>query len=185
MLDILIILLMILFAGIAIHSRLLRLSVIALAIFSLLAALLFLLYAAPELAIAETVMGSGLVTLLYLTALKRYRVYTICIVSSLEEDLSDSHIRRVKQTQAFKEIRQFCLRRELEAQLVFSLEPLQEAMKNDRYDLIVQTDLNSISVFGQVDDYMVVEMELMFQMRRFGAAMGVNFVYYNQTEEIA
>ncbi len=182
MLDLVVILLMIAFAGIAIQSTRLRLSVIALAIFSLLAALLFLLYAAPELAIAETVMGSGLVTLLYLTALKRYRVYTICVVSRLPEDLSDQHIARVKKTDAFREIRQFCRRRERETQLVFSRQTVDQALSNPRFDLVVETDLNAITIYGLIDDYMVVEMELMFQMRRFGAGMGVNFVYKTPDE---
>ena len=73
MIEVVVVVAMAVFAVLAIHSRLLRNAVIYLAIFSLMAAFLFLLHAAPELAIAEAVMGSGLVTLLYLTALRACR----------------------------------------------------------------------------------------------------------------
>ncbi len=182
MIDLVIVLLMFAFAALAIQSNRLRLSVIALAIFSLLAALLFLVYAAPELAIAETVMGSGLVTLLYLTALKRYRVYTICVLSRLPEDIADEYISEVRKTDAIQELRKFCLRRERETQLIFSKQTVDDALANPRFDLVVETDLNTITIYGLIDDYMVVEMELMFQMRRFGAGMGVHFVYKTPDE---
>lgn len=182
MIDVAIVLFMIVFAAIAIQVKLLRHSIIALAIFSLFAALLFLVYAAPELAIAEVVMGSGLVTLLYLTALKRYHFYRICIVSELPEDINDRFISEIKSTDAMREIRTFCRRREREVQLVFSSDPLNDVLRDPRYHLVMKTGLNTITIYGVVDDYMVVEMELVFQMRRFGAGMGVNFVYYSPEE---
>jgi putative multicomponent Na+:H+ antiporter subunit B len=65
-------------AGAAIWTRILRHAVIFLGIFSLLCSFLYLYYGAPDVAIAEAVIGSGLVMLLYLTAIKRYRTFGIC-----------------------------------------------------------------------------------------------------------
>lgn len=163
------------FAVLAIHSRLLRNAVVYLAIFSLMAAFLFLLHAAPELAIAEAVMGSGLVTLLYLTALKRYKVFTIAVVTSSAYSIQDDLISRVQRSDALQDIRNFLAKREREAQIVFVRDTREEAFANPGYDLVLEADGSSLVIFGSQDDYLIVELELMFGMREFGSGMGVHF----------
>lgn len=182
MIEIVVVVAMAVFAVLAIHSRLLRNAVIYLAIFSLMAAFLFLLHAAPELAIAEAVMGSGLVTLLYLTALKRYKVFTIAVVTDFEHRIRDDLISRVQRSDAVQDIRNFLARREREAQIVFVRESRDEAMANPEYDLVLEADGSSLVVHGSQDDYLVVELELMFRMREFGSGMGVRFEWSEQTE---
>ncbi|MFP4508753.1 MAG: Na(+)/H(+) antiporter subunit B [Spirochaetaceae bacterium] len=163
------------FAVLAIHSRLLRNAVVYLAIFSLMAAFLFLLHAAPELAIAEAVMGSGLVTLLYLTALKRYQVFTIAVVTDSPDSIHDRLISRVQRSDALQEIRNFLAKREREAQIVFVRDTRDEALKNPGYDLVLEVDGSTLVIFGSQDDYLFVELELMFGMRELGSDMGVRF----------
>lgn len=166
------------FAILVIHTNLLRLSIIYLSIFSLLSSFLYLLYAAPELAIAEAAIGSGLVTLLYLAALRRNRVYTVAVVSEERRDhLTDRYLNRVERSQALTEIRTFFIRREYEVQTVFVSETLEEALRDPAYDLVVAEDEDGFATYNDDDSYVMLELELMFQMH--GTDSALRFVRYS------
>ena len=172
------IVLMGLFATLAIQSNLLRLSIIYLAVFSLLSAFLYLLFAAPELAIAEAVIGSGLVTLLYLAALKRNRVYTVAVVSGENRDrLVDSYIEHVERSQALKEIRAFFVRREFEVQVVFVSTSLEDALRDETFDLVIAEDKDGLAAYTDDESYIMLELEMMFQMH--GTDSAIRFVRYS------
>lgn len=171
-------LLMGVFAVLVIHGNLLRLSIIYLAIFSLLSSFLYVIYAAPELAIAEAVIGSGLVTLLYLAALKRNRVYTVAVVSEQRRDhLTDQYISHVEGSKALHEIREFFIRREYEVQTVFVSESLAEALKNTAFDLVVVEDEAGFATYTDDESYVMLELELMFQMH--GTDSAIRFIRYS------
>ena len=166
------------FAALAIHSKLLRLSVIYLAVFSLLAAFLYLLFAAPELAIAEAVIGSGLVTLLYLAALKRNHVYTIGVIASHDEGrIADRYVSHVERSKAVQQLHDFFIRREFEAQMVFLSIPTDEALLDPAYDLVITEDSDGVILYTDEESYVMVELELMFQMH--GTDSLVRFVRYS------
>ena len=180
MINGLILLTMCLFALLAIQTRLLRNAIIHLAVLSLLAAFLYLRLAAPELAIAEAVIGSGLVTLLYLAALKRNRVYTVGIVGNGElQHLADPYMYHISKSRAMREIHQFFLVREFELQMVFVPESLEEALRNDAYDLVIQEDSSSIIAYTDDESYIMMELEMLIQMR--GAHSGLRFERYQQS----
>ncbi|TVQ27846.1 MAG: DUF4040 domain-containing protein [Spirochaetaceae bacterium] len=176
------------FAALAIHSPLIRLSVIYLAVFSLLAAFLYVLFAAPELAIAEAVIGSGLVTLLYLAALKRSHVYTIGVVTTsnvvttrnvvMHSGLvSDRYAERIERSKAVQEIRDFFIRREFETQLVFLTVPTGQALLDPAYDLVLAEDGEDLVVYTDEESYVMVELELVFQMH--DSMSKVKFIRYS------
>ncbi len=171
-------LLMGLFAVLVIQSNLLRLSVIYLAVFSLLSSFLYVVYSAPELAIAEAVIGSGLVTLLYLAALKRNRVYTVAVVSDEHRDhLNDHYLHHVDRSKALTEIREFFVRREYEVQTVFVSETLEEALLDPAYDLVVAEDEEGFATYTDDESYVMLELELMFQMH--GTDSALRFIRYS------
>ncbi len=180
MIDSFILMVMCLFALLAIQTRLLRNAIIHLAVVSLLAAFLYMRMAAPELAIAEAVIGSGLVTLLYLAALKRNRVYTIAIVGNGETSrLADRYMHHIERTNALHEIRQFFLVREYEVQVVFIPETLEQALRNEAYDLVIQEDDSGIVAYTDDESYVMMELEMLIQMR--GAQSDLRFARYQQT----
>lgn len=181
MIDAGIMLVMALFAVLIIHSRLLRLSVIYLMMFSMFGALLYLRHAAPELAIAEAAIGCGLIPLLYLAALKRNRVYTIGVVHAGRVDrLVDGYINRIEHSKALREIRAFFVRREFEVQVVFIPETLEEALRSPAYDLVLQEDDQGIAAYTDDESYVMLELEMMFQMH--GTASAIRFVRYGEAE---
>lgn len=172
-------LLMGLFALLAIQSAALRIAVVHLAVFSLLGAFLYLLYGAPELAIAEAAIGSGLVTLLYLAALQRIRVYTIALVSDPAHRYPrDDHIRRVERSRALREIRAFFLRREYEIQTVFVSIPLEQALADETYDLVMTEDAEGLAAYTDDQSYAMLELEMMFQMH--GTDSSIRFIRYGE-----
>ena len=160
------------FALLAIHTSSLRQAIIHLAVFSLLAAFLYLRYAAPELAIAEAAIGSGLVTLLYLAALRRNKVFTIGVVTGGDSDrLRDGYMRHVERSRALHELRAFFVARELEVQTVFIPDPLDEALRSPAYDLILLEDENGIAAFTDDESTIMLELELMLRMRGTDSAL--------------
>lgn len=64
--------LLLLFALIIIHTKIMIRGAIYLGIFSLISSLCFLMYGAPDVAIAEAIIGSTISTILYLVALYKY-----------------------------------------------------------------------------------------------------------------
>lgn len=176
-------LLMGLFALMAIHSKRLRIAVIHLAVFSLLGAFLYLLYAAPELAIAEAAIGSGLVTLLYLAALKRNKVYTIAVLSEGHRyRLTDAYVNYMKRGRSLRRIRSFFLLREFEPHIVFVDQEVDEALHNPRFDLVVVEEKQGIAAYGSADSYVLEELELVFRMH--GTDHDVRFVRYSDEEDV-
>lgn len=61
-------------AGVAVYSRNLVVAVIASAIIGLFASVIYLILSAPDVAMAEAAIGSGLTTVIFLLALKRLGV---------------------------------------------------------------------------------------------------------------
>ena len=169
------ILLMMTFALLVVHSKLMRNAVIHLAVFSLLAAFLYLLHAAPELAIAEAAIGSGLVILLYLASLKRNKVYTIAVLAEGHDyRMTDAYLNYMESHVAMKEIKGFFERREFEPQIVFSEKSLSEALSYPSFDLIITEEKDGISAHGSSDSYALEELEMLFQIH--GTASSIHIV---------
>ena len=172
------------FALLAIHSSILRLSVIHLAVLSLLAAFLYTLYAAPELAIAEAVIGSGLVTLLYLAALKRNKVYTIAVLAEgYRFRLTDEYINYMERSKAMREIKHFFELREFEPQVIYSEKSLDEALGDPLFDLIVLEEKEGIVAYGSDRSFVVEELDLMFRIH--GTDANIRFQQYSPREALS
>jgi len=175
MTEIIVMVTMLVLAVLAIHASQLRVAIIYLSVFSLLTALLYLLLAAPELAIAEGAIGSGLVTLLYLACLKRNRVYTIGVVSEPAVALlSDAEHRAVESSAIACQIRDFLTRRELDIQLVFIDRNFDQALSEGKFDLLLVDGPNGITAHSTEEDYVTIELEVMFQMH--GIPLSIHYV---------
>ncbi len=181
MVETITLLMMILFALLAIHSSLLGLAVIHLTVLSLLGAFMYLLFAAPELAIAEAAIGSGLVTLLYLASLKRNKVYTIAVLAEGHNyRMTDAYLGYMERIRAMKEIKKFFQRREFEPQIVFSEKSLDEALNYPSFDLVITEEKTGISAHGSAESYVLEELEMLFQFH--GTESGVTIVRHNLEE---
>ncbi|TVQ40570.1 MAG: DUF4040 domain-containing protein [Spirochaetaceae bacterium] len=166
MIEAILLLLLILLAIMAVETQILRMAVVFLGIFSLLLSFLYLFYGAPDVAIAEAVMASGLVTLLYLTALKRYRVYNICFTNEMFREVDDRYIiEGTRRGQLLREIEQFCISKELEPQIVCTPEDIDTLMETRKYDLIIRQEGEHLTIYGSQENYFIDELEMLLILR--------------------
>ncbi len=166
MVELILLISLVLLALLAIRAEILRVAVVFFGIFSLVCSFLYLYYQAPDVAIAEAVIGSGLITLLYLTALKRYKVYNIAFTSDSFTDVTDRTIVEGTRHEHFLgEVEEFCLNRELEPQLVFTPDSVDELLETGQFDLIIRQEGEQITVYGNQENFVVDELEMLLILR--------------------
>ena len=182
MFEIILLASLVVLALLAIESGRLRIAVVYLGTFSLIMSFLYLFYNAPDVAIAEAVMASGLTTLLFLTALKRYRVYRICFTNEIFRVVNDRYIiEGTRRGALLHEIEQFCIARELEPQVVCTPESLDVVSAVGRYDLIIRQEEDELKVYGNRENYFVDELEVLLILRYHD--LNVRFVRFDEIEE--
>ncbi len=145
--DKLIFILMILFALYIVSCRNYKRIIISLGAFSLLASFCYLLYHAPDVAIAEAIIGSALSTILFIVALKKHRTFYIYFTSDSKEHKSDYRI-RADMEDVVSHIMRYCSAQDLEAQAVFTRERPQNIADNQMYDLILHSSGDTITIYG-------------------------------------
>lgn len=136
MLEITLLLLIVFSIG-AIQTHHLRHSVIYLGIFSLCISFAYLLYNAPDVALAEAIIGSTISTILYLVALQKYKIFTIYFKT---QDINDCNTSKNCNfdTALMKLLDKFCNKQELESQFIFSSLSLDEIFAHHQYALIIE-----------------------------------------------
>lgn len=139
--------LMIIFAIAAIQTNVLRRSIIYLCVLSLLSSFTYLLYKAPDVAIAEAIIGSTLSTILFLVALKKYRIFRIYLTKTSGHQLTTLKSRLVAN------MRKFVIHEELELDVIHTSHDYAQAMDLDDYDLIVEEKNNLLYIHGDTTNY--------------------------------
>ncbi len=122
-------------------------TVIFLGIFSLLSALLYVIYSAPDVAIAEAVIGCGLSTVLYLVAIKKAEIFRVCIISDNISFTEGSEL-----SVFWNGIKQDIEKRNLSCEINKNITSVEEAMSSEA-DLIIHEGVDKISVYGLENDY--------------------------------
>lgn len=127
----------------------LKKSIIYLGILSLTSSFLFLLYGAPDVALAEAIIGSAISTALYLIALKKYTHFNIvCLfpedkqkIRLLEhiEDYFNTDLRDVKFTHTNID--------------------MDEVRKTKEYDLIIVKHSDLMKLYGRAHDDHLDELQ--------------------------
>lgn len=164
--------LMVLFAVFAVQTHKLRRAVVYLGIFSLISSFGYLLYSAPDVAIAEAIIGSTLATILYLVALQKYRVFTIYYTNEDYVEINDSHINKARES-ILSLIERFCIEKELEPQVIYTPESLQHIQTEHQYDLIVRQGKDAVTVYGNKENY---QLSALREYIRLKGAPNVTFV---------
>ena len=136
---------LVLFAIVALNTQKLRWSVIYMGIFSMSMAFVFLMYSAPDVAIAEAVIGSAFSTILYLVALKKYKVFTVyCHVA--DQPVHDGLYTKGQMAELIKVIKVYCAKEELEPLVIYTAESPETIMKNHTYEMILEGSEGHIKV---------------------------------------
>ena len=135
----------------AIQTRKLRNAVIALCAFSLVASVIYLLLYAPDVAVAEAVIGTTLSTILYLVALKKYKVFTVYFLLEQHDSTDNAYFQRSKDnmTQALEK---FCAKQELELHILYSIESLVQIAEKHQFSLVIHETESQHLIYGHPDN---------------------------------
>ncbi len=135
----------------AIQTRKLRNAVVALCAFSLFASVSYLLFNAPDVAIAEAVIGTTLSTILYLVALQKYKVFTVYFM--LEgEALSDAAYFQRAKDQMTMALEKFCAKQELELLIFYSADTLAHIAKKHAFSIIINETETHHEIYGHSEN---------------------------------
>lgn len=155
---------LIIFAFMAVQSPKLRRAVIYLAVFSALSAFVYILLGAPDAALAEAVIGSTIATVIYLSALQKYNVFTIYYTNERRQSYRQNNLLRRRNT-VLRRIESFCSGKELEAHVLYTAQSLQEVLEKQGWDLIVRRKDNHFTVYGLEQNYHVDDLEEFFKVK--------------------
>ncbi len=124
----------------------LRVAIILSGLCSMLAAFVYLFLAAPDVAIAEAIIGSTLSTIIFLIGIRKYRVCTVCALPS------DNRM----ETKLWSIIDRCATKKELEP-TVLHVHNLDE-LKTHFYDLAYELTDKNITLYGEIDNYFISDV---------------------------
>ncbi len=150
--------LMVILATVTLNTPKLRRAVIFLGLFSLVASFAYLMHGAPDVAIAEAIIGSGISTVLYLVAIKRYQVFTIYHIQSSDIEKMDATVKK-ETTRLKKSIESLLIEKELEPQTVFTMETPSDILVGREYDLLIRQNNENVTICGFSQDYHLDDIE--------------------------
>ncbi len=138
--------LMIIFAFLAIQSSNLMKAVILLSSFSVLCSIAYFILHAPDVAIAEAVIGCSLSTILFIVALRKYQIFNVYVVS---EDDTDSPCKLDLKEDIYDYVNSISL----EVNYVSTKEPVEKLIINNKFDSIVICSGNTVKLHGYKSNY--------------------------------
>ncbi len=135
--------LLVVLSSIIVFTHKLRIAIILSGTCSMIAALVYLFLSAPDVALAEAVIGSTLSTIILLAGTQKYRVCTVCALPS------DSKV----EAKLWTSINRCAAKKELEANLVHVR--TEEELHEQFYDVGYELSKNNIILFGEEDNYFI------------------------------
>ena len=154
---------LIVFSIFAIQTQKLRNAVIYLGAFSMSISFVYLIYDAPDVALAEAIIGSTLSTILFLVALQKYKIFTvyICVNSPEVEDVHFFSGERALENQLSK----FCAKEELEPQVIYTVEDVHKLFSHP-YAIIVTFDKQYTTIYAHPENYKMRALEAYLQSQK-------------------
>ncbi|MDD3810078.1 MAG: DUF4040 domain-containing protein [Erysipelotrichaceae bacterium] len=143
---------LIVFAILAVQSRSLRNAVIYLAVFSLVCSIVYLLLNAPDVAIAEATIGCTLSTILYLVALKKYKIFTV-YYNCYFNDESHLAILQKERDQIHRILRDFAVGQELQLDLINTATSFTKLKESVTCDVVIFHSPSGIWLHGIKNSY--------------------------------
>ncbi len=139
-------------AFVAVQSIKLRRAVMFLGAFSLLSSFVYIFYHAPDVAIAEAVIGCTLSVILFLIALKKYRVVTIYFITPDEEETNDKHIQEISD-HLIEDLERFLISHEFEPQLILTHLNDPDLHETEDFDLLVVRRDTHVCIYAGNESY--------------------------------
>ncbi len=148
---------LIIFAILAIQTGILRNAIIYLSVFSLLCSVVYLLLGAPDVAIAEAVIGCTLSTILYLVALRKYRIFTVYYLCD-SVDVDDLTLQKQEKEILRTSLTKFASSKELQLDFINTNTPLENIEDTSSYEVFIMHTTEGIDLYGARDSYQYEEL---------------------------
>jgi len=153
---------LVVFAIIALQTSVLRNAVIYLAVFSLLCSVVYLFLGAPDVAIAEAVIGCTLSTILYLVALKKYSIFTV-YYRCLSNDLDEINMLKAEKKNMKSVLTKFASTQELQLDMINTTSSFKQITHSVSYDVIIFHSNRGIWLHGLKNSYQYNELASYFK----------------------
>lgn len=140
-----VLIMMVIFAIASIQTEMLRRAVIYAGIFSLLSSFAYLLYMAPDVAIAEAVIGCTLATIIYLVALTKYKIFRVYYMINTNDDVDDSKV--------IDGLARFSDYMDLQLDIIDTQMSKDDIIKNSNYDVIIIRNSGMLDIYGDKKNY--------------------------------
>lgn len=150
----------------AVQTRKLRRSVIFLGAFSLCISFVYILYNAPDVAIAEAVIGCTLSTILYLVALRKYKIFTV-FYHVPSGEVVDSYYSKSEHSEFIKTLRDFCITQEIDPQIIYTTDNKDTIMENNMYSVILEPINYNLLIHVHSENCKVDALEIFLDGRTY------------------
>lgn len=174
---------LIIFAILAIQTGVLRNAIIYLSVFSLLCSVVYLLLGAPDVAIAEAVIGCTLSTILYLVALRKYKIFTVyyrCDSHNVDEL---TELKHEKESLRYA-LTKFASSKELQLDLINTNARLRDLEEHVNYDVFIIHNVDGMELHGVHDSYQYEELGTALKTR-LDFPITINYVSEEDADLIA
>ncbi|MDD5018677.1 MAG: DUF4040 domain-containing protein [Eubacteriales bacterium] len=155
-LEIMLMICLIVLAFITVQTQKLRRSAVYLGAFSLLCSFAYLSYNAPDVAIAEAVIGCTLSTILLLIAMKKYHVITIFYV---QDEAGDPAAIKKERRELTTSLERFLLDRGFEPQTISTDLDDRELCENECFNLLIMHEKNDITIYSSGIRYIAPDVQ--------------------------
>lgn len=129
---------LIILALISLQTRRLRNAIIYLGLFSMTLAFVYLLYGAPDVAIAEAIIGSTMATVLFIVAFQKYRLFVIYIHVP-EAFIDDTIYKKNHYETLLQHIEKFSAKNGLEPMIIYTVSTVNQIIESHHYGVIIES----------------------------------------------
>lgn len=166
-----VLIMMVIFAIAAIQTEVLRRAVIYAGVFSLLSSFAYLLYMAPDVAIAEAVIGCTLSTIIYLVALTKYKIFRVYYKIDTNEDVESSPV--------LNNITRFSDYMDLQLDVINTQMSIDQIITDGNYDIIIIQKKDCLDIYGDKKNY---HYENMIDFLNLTCKARINYHFINPDE---
>jgi len=171
---------LIVFAFLALQTAVLRNAVIYLSVFSLLCSAVYLFLGAPDVAIAEAVIGCTLSTILYLVALKKYKIYSV-YYRYIAQEKQDTTLHKQEAEDIKTLIGTFTDQYDLQLDFINTTISYKNIVKMN-FDLIIFHSAKGIFVHGLQNSYQYIQLT---NYLKDNMSIPVSVFYINEQDDMS
>jgi uncharacterized MnhB-related membrane protein len=138
--------LLVILAIVALQTRRLRNSMIYLGLFSMTIAFVYLLYGAPDVAIAEAIIGSTMATVLYIVSFQKYRLFVIYVQID-QSHINDKIYKKNHYEPLLKIIEKYCGKSGVEPLVIYTVSSVEDIEAQHHYSVIIESQIPNIQLY--------------------------------------